>query len=157
LKTCSPGEAAPGERTVCVYRDQMFIWLEFLALCPPPCISFPGCLFHTLYDHTESDWRLRLQQRIYRSLDPTYSTVHQLFSFFVETRRKSQQRPDTPAFILGTDTAWFSCKHHILYTGSPVNNKANRSEHVAASCEGHGLLVQEGMPSIFCKNEVHLY
>lgn len=36
----------------------------------------PRLLFHTLYYHSESERRVRLQQRPYYSLSPTSSAVH---------------------------------------------------------------------------------
>lgn len=61
------------EKNMCVHWDQMStsVWL-----CALPLASLPRLLFHTLYYHTESDWRARLQQRPYFSLNPTSSSVH---------------------------------------------------------------------------------
>lgn len=150
------------EKNMCVHWDQMStsVWLCALSLA-----SLPRLLFHTLYYHTESDWRARLQQRLYFSLNPTSSSVHLCTGYCAFLLCGEQNSIQWREITKHSRHTCFHFRRALMFPGSLVstslysavyNSKTNVTLHWDVSCEGKGLPVPEDMP-VISRDEVHLF
>lgn len=170
LKTCSPREAAPWKEQYVFIGIRCVQYMVGVSGSVPSLMHLsPRLLFHTLYYHTESDWRVRLQQRLYFSLNSTSQHCAPLYWLL---RFPSLWETNSIKWREITVRAWYTCFHFrqalmlpgslfsttlYIYSASPVyDRKTNYSLHWGTSCEGQGLPVPEDKP-VISGDEVHLY